>query len=68
MDVSALDNKWITGWKAIAAHLGISVSTVKRRVSVRRLPTGRPIVLPGDEAEGKNNHQRVEQMAKKLRG
>jgi hypothetical protein len=44
----ALDNKWITGWKAIAQHFGISVSSAKRRemkLSVRRLPTGRPIVL-----------------------
>ena len=44
---------WLTGWKAIAGYMGLSVKTCKvwRKeygLPVRSLPGGKPVCLPGE--------------------
>lgn len=42
---------WLTGWKEIAAYIGLSIKTCKRykkkySLPVRSLPGGKPVALP----------------------
>jgi hypothetical protein len=42
---------WLTGWKEIAAYIGLSVRTCKRykkkySLPIRSLPGGKPAALP----------------------
>lgn len=44
------DDGWLTGWKAIAARIGLSIRTAKRYhfdfgMPVYRTPTGKPTAL-----------------------
>jgi transposase len=44
---------WLTGWKAIAKHIGLCERTCKRykkkySLPVKKLPGGKPSALPGE--------------------